>query len=446
MKNQDTLYWLWLAEKCGIASRKFNLIIEKYSDPFDVYRLEESEISQLSGLDDTLRDRLAEKDLDASYEKLTYCKQNGVDIISYGDPRYPARLKELCDPPIVLYCKGHFPDVNTRLCIGVVGTRKMTEYGRRNAYDVSYELGGAGVVTVSGMALGIDGACACGTISAGGVTVAVLGCGIDTVYPKTHTRLAQEIERHGAIITEYPPKEPPHGYNFPKRNRIISGMCQGTLIVEAAVGSGALITANNAIDQGREVFALPGKIGEAGAEGPNELIRRGAYTVMTAKHLMDHYDFLYGDVIDKKALEGAMRRKPDIDKVFAELGLGYATGLVAEEPEVYLAPRGRGGKKKAEAKAPAQNTAAENEQIPLAEVKAAEKAQRTEENTEMRAIVDSLDSLTRRIFDSMPLGKAISADSVVDSGVGVAEAITALTMLELQGLVSSLPGGLYIRK
>lgn len=452
MKNQDTLYWLWLAEKCGIASKKFNLIIEKYSDPFDVYRLEESEIEQMSELGKDLRAKLCQKNLDASYDILKYCKQNKVDIISYGDSRYPVRLKELRDPPIVLYCKGHFPDLNTRLCVGVVGTRRMTEYGRRAAYDIGYELGAAGVVTVSGMALGIDAACACGTLSASGTTVAVLGCGIDTVYPKNHERLAEEIARHGAIITEYPPKEPPHGYNFPKRNRIISGICQGTLVVEAAVGSGALITANDAIDQGREVFALPGKVSDSGAEGPNELIRKGAYPITAAAHIMEHYEFLYGDVMNKKALESAKRRRPDIDRSFEGYGLGYAIGLTEEKDSVYLPPkgkRGRGGADKAE------KPTAKREDKPAAGIAADVAATATEARPEEgnadflgdpKEVLEGLDSTTKRILELIPVDRAVSADVVVAEGISVTDAITSLTLLELYGFISSLPGGLYIRK
>ena len=263
MKNQDTLYWIWLAEKCGPASKEFNRIIEKYEDPFDVYRLDEEELEQFSALGKTVREKLCQKDLEGASEILRYCKQNRVDVISYADRRYPERLKQLQDPPVVLYCKGHFPEFDSSLCIGIVGTRKMSEYGKQSAYKIAYELAASSVVTVSGMALGIDSVAACASVMAGGRTVAVLGCGIDTVYPKQHKKLMDEICRHGAVITEYPPKEKPHGYNFPKRNRIISGLCQGVLVVEGAVGSGSLITANAAINQGRQVFAVPGKISDA---------------------------------------------------------------------------------------------------------------------------------------------------------------------------------------
>lgn len=425
MKNQDTLYWLWLAEKCGIASKSFNKLVEKYESPFDIYRLEESEIEQFEGLGKTLRARLCEKDLDASYEILKYCKQNKVDIISYGDKRYPERLRNLQDPPIVLYCKGHFPEINSRLCVGVVGTRRMSEYGKQSAYKIAYELAASSVLTVSGMALGIDGVAACATLAAGGDTVAVLGCGIDVVYPKQHKALMDEICRHGAVITEYPPKEEPRGHNFPKRNRIISGLCQGVLVVEGSVGSGALITAKAALEQGREVFAVPGKISDAGAEGPNDLIKEGAYPVLSAKDILKHYEFLYGD--GYKKLSSAKKNRP-ADKALERYGLFYAlSGDKAEaEDEIFLPKR---EKKKKEAVQPSRII------------------EQTEESSESYSeLVSGLDGVTRKIFESLPTDRAVSADFVVGDGITVSDAITSLTLLELYGLVSSLPGGLYIRK
>lgn len=429
MKNEDTLYWIWLAEKCGTASKYFNGLMEKYENPFDIYLLEESEIEQFDGLSKKLKDRLCEKDLNFCYELLRHCKQEHIDIITYADKRYPVRLRELREPPIVLYCKGHFPDFNSRLCVGIVGTRKMSEYGKQSAYKIAYELGAADVLTVSGMAKGIDGVSASGALAAGGETVAVLGCGLDTVYPKEHKTLMGEIARHGAVISEYPPKEPPYGYNFPKRNRIISGLCQGVLVVEASVGSGALITAKDAVAQGRELFAVPGKISDAGAEGPNDLIKNGAFPVHSAKDILKHYEFLYGDEYNVKGLERARRSERNADRAMERYGLFYAVGGESEEDAV---PEARPARKK-------KNEGKVNEEAvtPVAD------ASREES---VSSVVEELDGVTRRIYDSIPIDKAISADSVLCGGLTTADVITALTMLEIYGLVSSLPGGMYIRK
>ena len=441
MRDENTLYWLWLAEKCGIASKQFGRIIEKYDDPFDVYRLSEDEIEQLEGINGALRAKLCEKDLESSYSILKYCKENRVDIISYGDSRYPARLKNIEDAPILLYCLGHFPDFNSALCIGIVGTRKMSEYGKQSAYKIGYELSSAGAIVVSGMALGVDGAAASGALSAGGRTVAVLGCGISVVYPKEHKKLMEEISRKGAVITEYPPTEAPHGHNFPKRNRIISGLCQGVLVVEGAAGSGALITARRAIDQGREVFALPGKIDESNSEGPNELIREGAYPALCSDDILRHYDFLYHDVIDYSKHTKAKRKvaRGDADAALRKYGVGSRVLKFANDPKP---------------QEPAQTQTPDEESFVLEERHEDEQTPTEQASTEKREsmadnsaeLLAGLDETTRRVFESLPIDKAVSPDALAAAGIGVGDAITSLTMLELCGLVSSLPGGLYVRK
>ena len=441
MRDENTLYWLWLAEKCGIASKQFGRIIEKYDDPFDVYRLSEDEIEQLEGINGALRAKLCEKDLESSYSILKYCKENRVDIISYGDSRYPARLKNIEDAPILLYCLGHFPDFNSALCIGIVGTRKMSEYGKQSAYKIGYELSSAGAIVVSGMALGVDGAAASGALSAGGRTVAVLGCGISVVYPKEHKKLMEEISRKGAVITEYPPTEAPHGHNFPKRNRIISGLCQGVLVVEGAAGSGALITARRAIDQGREVFALPGKIDESNSEGPNELIREGAYPALCSDDILRHYDFLYHDVIDYSKHTKAKRKvaRGDADAALRKYGVGSRVLKFANDPKP---------QEPAQAQTPDEESFVleerhEDEQTPTEQASTEKRESMADNSAELLA---GLDETTRRVFESLPIDKAVSPDALAAAGIGVGDAITSLTMLELCGLVSSLPGGLYVRK
>ena len=445
MRDENTLYWLWLAEKCGIASKQFGRLIEKYDDPFELYRLSEDEIEQLEGINGALKARLCEKDLENSYSILKYCKENRVDVISYGDSRYPARLKTIEDAPILLYCLGHFPDFNSALCIGMVGTRKMSEYGKQSAYKIGYELASAGAIVVSGMALGVDGAAASGALSAGGRTVAVLGCGISVVYPKEHKKLMEEISRRGAVITEYPPTESPHGHNFPKRNRIISGLCQGVLVVEGAAGSGALITARRAIDQGREVFALPGKIDESNSDGPNELIREGAYPALCSDDILRHYDFLYHDVIDYSKHTKAKRKvaRGDADAALRKYGVGsrvlkFANDNKPEREEVAL-------NEETFILEESGNTEQKRDGQPAENAPTATEARESMADNSAELLA-GLDETTRRVFESLPIDKAVSPDALATAGIGVGEAITSLTMLELCGLVSSLPGGLYVRK
>lgn len=428
MFGEETLYWVWLARACGVASKNFLRLIEKFSDPYDIYSLDEEQIEHIEGIGARLKLSLSNKELESSYSVLKFCKKNKVDIISYGDKRYPSRLKNLEDPPAVLFCKGRFPNFNDRLCISVVGTRKMSEYGKQSAYKIAYEMASANAVIVSGMAKGVDGVAAAGAIEASGETVAVLGSGIDVVYPPVHGKLYNKIIKNGAVISEFMPSTPPERCNFPIRNRIISGLSQGTLVVEGDRRSGALITSETALAQGREVFALPGNIGEENAEGPNGLIREGALVALCADDIIKHYDFLYHDVINYRALNKAKRRSELDPSILSRLGV---------YDEVYE-------RVKSTTKDRAYDRyvmASDKEDKQVSDQASAEKTPEKNED-----LLSGLDESTRKIFEEMPINSAVSPDALIQNGMSAPDVITALTMLELCGLVSSLPGGLYIRK
>ena len=420
MLSEQILYWIWLARACGVASKNFVRLIERFETPFDIYSLGDAEIEYIEGIGNQLKNRLSDKNLEPSYSVLKFCKKNRVDIITYGDKRYPLSLKRLEDPPAVLFCRGRFPDFNTKLCVAVVGTRKMSEYGKQAAYKIAYEMAAANAIIVSGMAFGNDGVASAGALAAGGDTVAVLGSGIDVVYPKEHTKLYEKIARSGAVITEFMPSTPPDKYNFPMRNRIISGLCQATLVVEGDHRSGSLITARTAIMQGREVFALPGEIYENNSEGPNELIRSGAYAALGADDIINHYDFLYHDVINYRGLRKAKSKSELDEEYIRELNICW---------KPYKATK------------PVATTEPAKKTVKEEEVKVREA--QTSQSEDMLA---GLDDSTRRIFLQMPMDSAVSPDRLVEDGYTASDVITALTMLELCGLVTSLPGGLYIRK
>ena len=434
--KDEILYWIWLSECCGVASKDLPRLCERFDDPFEIYRMEEEEIERIEGISRGTKQRLFNKSLTGSYDILKYCKEKRVDIVTYRDERYPSRLRNIQDPPALLYVLGRLPNMNDRLCIGIVGTRKMSEYGRDTAYKISYELASANAVVVSGMALGIDGVAACGALSSGGETVAVLGCGIEVVYPKEHKRLKAEIAKRGAVITEYPPFERPHGYNFPKRNRIISGLCQGVLVVEGAAGSGSLITAKCAIEQGREIFALPGKINESNSEGPNELIKDGATVVLSADDILVEYDFLYHDCISYKGLRVARSGGVPVDKALARYGVSdiYSRdkSYRPERINVEAVSELNGAVNVGADPEPAVGVA-DSSTVPHAPDRSAE-------------LLGGLDETSRRVFEALPMDRAVSPDGLAVEGIGIGEIITALTMLEISGLCQSLPGGLYIRK
>lgn len=438
MKDENILYWLWLSEKCAIATKDFRGLAEKFEDPFELYRLETEEIEHIEGISERLKNKLADKSLENAYSTLKYCKDNKVNIISYRDERYPKKLKDIENPPVLLYVLGELPDIDNRLCIGIVGTRSMSDYGKETACRISYELAAADAVIVSGMALGIDAVSAAGAIEAGGVTVAVLGCGIAKTYPKEHAKLKKAILKKGAVVSEYPPFEAPNAFNFPKRNRIISGLSGGVLVVEGSERSGALITAAKAISQGRELFALPGNVDSVNAEGPNELIRSGANVVLSSEDIIEHYSFLYRETINYKEYSKAQQEFSYSDKILKKYGIGaaYFKKKAAEnavaEPEVLFVQND--GFEAADEKA---------DKIGKTEKLAGEQTERKDDSAR---ILEGLDDASRKVFGLMPIDKSVSPDTFTAQGMDIGEVITALTMLEISGLISSLPGGLYVRK
>lgn len=216
------------------------------------------------------------------------CKERNIKILTLSHEEYPEMLKYIPDPPLVLYVRGHIPKSNA---IAVVGSRKASGYGIETAVKLSSELALSGILVVSGMARGIDTAAHCGALNAGYETVSVLGCGVDKPYPPENRALMDRIIQSGAVISEYPPGTPPTNFHFPARNRIISGMSLGTLVVEAGIKSGSLITANCALDQGREIFAVPGDITHFNSMGTNRLIKDGAKIVLNVDDIIDELNF-----------------------------------------------------------------------------------------------------------------------------------------------------------
>ena len=207
-------------------------------------------------------------------------------VVTFLDQAYPSRLKSIHDPPPLLYVSGELRETDD-CAMAIVGSRRATPAGRALTEQLSQDLARAGLTIVSGLARGVDGAAHRGALAAGGRTIAVLGCGLDTTYPPEHHALRREVEASGAVITEFPLGTPPHGYNFPRRNRIISGLSLGVLVTEASRESGSLITAALAGEQGREVFAVPGFVKAANSQGPNRLIKEGAKLVEGVEDIVE---------------------------------------------------------------------------------------------------------------------------------------------------------------
>ena len=423
----DTLYWVWLAESIGAGSRAYAPLLERFGSPYEIYRADEEELYRIPDVSEGELASLCDKDLVRSHKIVDYCTKNGVGILTYDNEKFPERLKKLRNSPIVLYYKGRLPDIDRRLLIAVVGTRKTTEYGEQTAYKMGYELSASGAVVVSGMALGIDGIAACGALEAGGVTLAVLGCGIDVVYPKEHKALMEAILRRGAVLTEFAPGTPPIGYHFPIRNRIISGLCQGTLVVEADAKSGALITANEALYQGRDVYALPGNIDGINSAGTNKLLKEGAKIVTKVDDIIDDHEFLYSDSISYERLKRAKDESFYSREVIEKYGVSSRRTSFAK-------------KKKADDSAP--DTKEQKKPVEKKEKKLFGGMLKKKKEAD----ISLLDDIEKRVLEMLPDAGSASVDSLSRADLPASEVMGTLTMLEIKGFVECLPGGLYAKK
>jgi len=266
--------WVELNMTPGIGPRAAAKLLERFGSAEAVYKATRAELEHLRLPPETV-DTIIARDLRSRAEsEIQAVKQLGGDILLLDDGVYPSSLREIYDPPIVLYVKGAWSDCLNQPCIGVVGSRRCSTYGQNSAIMLARDLAQRGVTVVSGFARGIDAAAHRGALDAGGRTVAVLGTGIDEVYPREHKKLAAEVlERGGAVVSQFPLGTPPVSENFPYRNRIISGLSLGVVVVEAAENSGSLITARLAMEQNREVFAVPGNITSRNSFGTNYLIK-----------------------------------------------------------------------------------------------------------------------------------------------------------------------------
>lgn len=313
-------YWLWLSLKEGIGQQKLTHLLELFDSPEEIFNLSKDQLKKIEGLSGRDIRELSNKSLKPAHFVKEQCKKYGIRILTYDSAFYPEKLKQIPDPPHVLYVLSKTRiNLNEKLCIGMVGNRIMTEYGRCAAHDIALELAKAGVVVVSGMARGIDGVAHTAALRGGGITVAVLGCGLDSAYPPEHDEMMAMICETGMVISEYPPGAPPLPNHFPARNRIISGLSDGVIVVEAPERSGALITADFALQQGRDVFAVPGDITRGHSVGTNRLIRQGAVLACSALDVLKEYEIVYRNILKQNALQEAEEEKPISPRADLEL-------------------------------------------------------------------------------------------------------------------------------
>ncbi len=465
------LYWVWLAEALGPASDSFLVLLEHFKTAKAVYRAEKEDLEALEKLKPTVIPSLLDKNTAQAQHILNRCEALGVGILPYCDPLYPERLRQIHRPPIVLYYRGFLPDFPNRLAIAVVGTRGMTEEGRRNGYRLAYELAVTGTVVVSGMAIGIDGIAHVGALDAGGTTVAVLGSAIDNPYPHEHKPIYDRLIRQGGVISEYPPGMRTQRWHFPQRNRIISGLCQGTLIVEAGATSGALITAKEALAQGRNVFAMPGDANDPARVGTNNLIKAGAAAVTETADILRVYQSLYSPVIRPENLTDPAYFSAYDDKLkYGQQRVGeYVNGSAYKKsPPTSKERSAEQTPPRTDRTAPKtqplrevpytdEDTAPMMEQAPLvtpsvtptAAPKQPEPQKAAPAAPEKEPPADSLpknipEGLTEeQIYVLSMIRQGMSFDEMCKCGIKAAHLLVDITYLELVGCIRALPGGRY---
>lgn len=301
------LYWLWYAQR-KIPDWVKCRILQHFSDPEEIYLGGKEAFSRIEAVEEKYIKELENKDLSSARKILENCQKQEIGILPFSDPGYPPKLRHISDPPMVLYYKGVLPKWESLPVIGIVGTRKATSYGLQMALTFGRQIARGGGLIVSGCASGIDAMAMQGAIAEEKPTVGVLGSGVDIIYPKSNTPLFKKVPESGCLLSEQPPKTPPYKWNFPRRNRIISGISNGVLVVEAPDESGALITAGVAKEQGRDVFVIPGNVGNPICNGSNALLQKGAIAALSGWDVLQEYETLYPQAV----------RKPEIREFYQE--------------------------------------------------------------------------------------------------------------------------------
>lgn len=390
-------HWIWFAALRGVSLRQKLQLLEHFSDPEELYYADLPE-----DLSPEIIEALSQKDLTDARKLEKKCADLRIQLLTYGDAAYPNRLRSIRNPPLVLYYKGVLPDFEMQPVIGVVGTRKATSYGKTTALDMSRQIAACGALVVSGGAAGVDTQALKGALGASAPAVAVLGCGVDVVFPASNRELFQKIQEKGCLISEYPPGTKPKPWQFPERNRIISGLSHGVLVIEAPEKSGALITARDALEQGRDVFAVPGSIHMSTCAGSNTLLQEGASAVLSGWDVLKDYAPQYPGISRREFIP----KMPDTQTM----------AWVAEEATPPL-------RDKKSVDKPKGNAYSDQDSAP-----------------------SGLDPLSRKLLSCLDAEPTAVDDVIARVQEPAAEVLGALTKLALLGMVVNHPGRLVSAK
>lgn len=401
------VHWIWLATRPSLTDRQTMSLLRRFPDAEDIFFASQDVYADVDGMTAEGAEALSDKNLSEAQTILDECIRSHIGICVYTDAMYPARLKNIADPPVVLYYRGNLAGLDTQPVIAVVGTRKASAYGMTTASRMGYQIARCGGILVSGLAEGVDGSAMKGALTAGGGIVGVLGCGVDVVYPACHRSLYLDTERNGCLISEFPPGTPPYRWNFPKRNRIISGLSNGVLVIEAPCKSGSLITARLGLDQGRDVFVVPGNIDVPTCQGSNALLRDGAIAVSAGWDVMSEYEHLYPGKVHQD------HTAPKQSIAAEELNTkGYKEGNVLRV---------------------AQNTA-------FTHKKDTSEKKKEKKLVNKDALWSSLSEQEQMLLEPLKRGEAAVDDLIAASGLPAGKVLSTLTMLQIRGIVRLLPG------
>jgi len=446
----DDLYYIWLSNACGAGSALPQRLINIFDNAENIYLAERDELKEKCGnyeIEPGMLDRLCDKDTGDSEKILEFCAKNNVSVLNCDNRLYPKRLRGIRAFPVILYYKGKLPDIDDHLCIAMVGTRDMTDYGKRAAYELAQELAACGAVIVSGMAEGIDAASHKGCLYAGGFTIAVFGCGIDRVFPYKNKPLMDKIIEKGLIMTEYPPGSEPKGFHFPVRNRIISGLCQAVLVVEADNRSGALITARTALFQGRELYAVPGNINAPTSRGTNNLLREQAGIVTEAYDILSEYEHLYSHRINIEKTKyynnklNYSYKEPKTQKETTENKNkdGSKNSIEVKKDKEY----NKSVITKLSNKIKSQSAGIKKEEPENKKIEIENKAEvsLSEKLSALKIILSDTELKVFEVFHGKQDEKLHAND--IETGMPISDVMNTLTFLELYGIITSLPGDYY---
>lgn len=410
MISSNAKYWIWISLALGFNNPKVGSLNKLYDDITFFYSKGEREWLFCGVLSDKDINRLSKTKLESAERVIKRCNQLGYSVLAIDDEKFPKSLLNIYAPPAVIYIEGNLPDIDNRLSIGIVGTRRATKYGLDNSYKIGYALSKYGVTIVSGGALGVDCASHRGSLAADGVTVCVRGCGINCEYLKENAEMRRAITKRGAVISEYPPDEEPKKYYFPARNRIISALSDGVLIIEAGKISGSLITANLALEQGKEVFALMGNNSPQN-EGSNNRIKEGsAIPVTDFMDILNAFDNLY-----------ATDESVDFDNISIE--------------DIEAIP--------VKGKSPSMNKPKTFKNINKDENTIENIVDNFDREIKHRTDLD-LNPTAQRVYDYISNEPVHIDDMVSDLNIPVYKVLVALTELEIKHAVKALQGRRYI--